>query len=112
MWFLIAPRRLQSSCRPWEQDKEKIRRGTTKIIKRESQDTSFFLTIDILEAGCGSDGYQSSTPQDHVRIAMRKHYMVSLPGPRGKSIFSAGFRELTDTRLGKEESAAAGRSML
>jgi hypothetical protein len=30
-------------------------------------------------------------------------------GPRGKSIFSAGFRELTDTRLGKEESAAADR---
>jgi hypothetical protein len=29
------------------------------------------------------------------------------PGPRGKSIFSASFRELTDTRLGKEESAAA-----
>jgi hypothetical protein len=32
-------------------------------------------------------------------------------GPRGKSIFSAGFRELTDTRLGKEESAAADRML-
>jgi hypothetical protein len=30
-----------------------------------------------------------------------------LSGPRGKSIFSATFRELTETRLGKEESAAA-----
>jgi hypothetical protein len=27
--------------------------------------------------------------------------------PRDKSFFSAGFRELTDTRLGKEESAAS-----
>jgi hypothetical protein len=32
-------------------------------------------------------------------------------GPRGKSIFSAVFRELTDTRLGKEESAAADRML-
>jgi hypothetical protein len=32
---------------------------------------------------------------------------ASLSGPRGKSVFSAGFGELTDTRLGKEESAAA-----
>jgi hypothetical protein len=29
------------------------------------------------------------------------------PGPRGKSFFFAGFCELMDTRLGKEESAAA-----
>jgi hypothetical protein len=35
----------------------------------------------------------------------------ALTGPRGKSIFSAGFRELTDTRLGKEESAAADRML-
>jgi hypothetical protein len=31
----------------------------------------------------------------------------SAPGPRGKSFFSTGFCELMDTRLGKEESAAA-----
>jgi hypothetical protein len=37
--------------------------------------------------------------------------LQSVPGPRGKSIFSAGFRELTDTRLGKEESAAADRML-
>jgi hypothetical protein len=30
---------------------------------------------------------------------------------QGKSIFSAGFRELMDTRLGKEESAAADRML-
>jgi hypothetical protein len=34
------------------------------------------------------------------------------PGPRGKSFFSAGFRELTDTRLGKEESVAVDHMLL
>jgi hypothetical protein len=34
-------------------------------------------------------------------------YTHMCTGPRGKSFFSAGFRELTDTRLGKEEYAAA-----
>jgi hypothetical protein len=33
-------------------------------------------------------------------------------GPRGKSFFSAGFRELTDTRLWKEESAADDHILL
>jgi hypothetical protein len=45
-----------------------------------------------------------------VGLAKSEHN-YALPGPRGKSIFSAGFRELTDTRLGKEESAAADRML-
>jgi hypothetical protein len=34
------------------------------------------------------------------------------PGPRGKSFFSAGFSELADTRLGKEDYAAADHMLL
>jgi hypothetical protein len=34
------------------------------------------------------------------------------PGPRGKSIFSAGFHKLTDTGLGKEEYVAADHMLL
>jgi hypothetical protein len=34
------------------------------------------------------------------------------PGQRGKSFFSAGFSELTDTRLGKEDSVAADHMLL
>jgi hypothetical protein len=33
-------------------------------------------------------------------------------GPRGKSFYSTGFRELMDTRLGKEEFAAADHMLL
>jgi hypothetical protein len=48
--------------------------------------------------------YKSSYDKRYV-----SNYLMPtiLTGPRGKSIFSASFRELTDTRLGKEESAAA-----
>jgi hypothetical protein len=42
---------------------------------------------------------------DHKQL--RHDLEKVLTGPRGKSIFSASFRELTDKRLGKEESAAA-----
>jgi hypothetical protein len=35
-----------------------------------------------------------------------------LTGSRGKRFFSAGFRELTDTILGKEESAASDHMFL
>jgi hypothetical protein len=35
-----------------------------------------------------------------------------VPGPHGKSFFSAGFRELVDTRLWKEEYAAADHMLL
>jgi hypothetical protein len=44
-------------------------------------------------------------------ITLAKGDNATVSGPRGKRIFSAGFRELTDTRLGKEESAAADRML-
>jgi hypothetical protein len=37
---------------------------------------------------------------------------IPVTGPRGKSFFSAGFSELTDTRLGKEDYAAADHMLL
>jgi hypothetical protein len=52
----------------------------------------------------------------HYRISflrqkeMRRKSLV--PGPGGKSFFSAGIRELTDTRLEKEEYAAADHMLL
>jgi hypothetical protein len=39
-------------------------------------------------------------------------HTIIVPGPRGTSFFSADFRELTDTRRGKEESAAADNMLL
>jgi hypothetical protein len=46
------------------------------------------------------------------KLKGRKWHTSCYAGPRGKSFFSAEFRELTDKRLGKEESAAADHMLL
>jgi hypothetical protein len=46
------------------------------------------------------------------RVTMDGIVCRFLTGPRGKGVFSAGFRELTDTRLGKEGYAAADHMLL
>jgi hypothetical protein len=62
-----------------------------------SLDPTYYVTASRLMPG--AEGYLSRNAPSPIA------------GPRGKSIFSAGFRELTDTRLGKEESAAADRML-
>jgi hypothetical protein len=59
---------------------------------------------------------RTSRPTHHVCVVpyVDKSFRVVMTfdtGPRGKRIFSASFCELTDTRLGKEESAAADQML-
>jgi hypothetical protein len=58
-----------------------------------------------------SSQFRSTVPPGHIPQATPRMREPPVPGPRGKNICSAGFRELTDTRLGKEESAAADRML-
>jgi hypothetical protein len=57
----------------------------------------------------GSNNVASLIMQDlHDKFWLRKGF----PGPRGKRLFSAGFSELTDTRLEKEDYATADHMLL